>query len=180
MSYLEIIMLALALSVDACVVSFSYGAMPLKNPSKERSLIALFTGVFQAIMPIVGYYLTIPVSEYISPYAKIIVFLIFTFLGIKFIHEAFSTKRTEKVLSISVYCLLLIGIATSIDAFSAGISLNLFGNMILKPSLLIGFVTFVNSNIGFWAGRKLSKFPVTSMEIISGLIMTALGVKALI
>lgn len=179
MTYFEIIMLALALSADACTVSFSYGILPLENPAKERFMLASFTGIFQAIMPLVGYFLTSFAYNYISPYAGLIVFIIFVSLGIKFIYEGFS-KQEDKPLCISIGCLLLVGIATSIDAFSAGISLKLFGNGILKPALLIGTVTFINSNIGFWAGKKLSKLPLSIMGLCSGLIMIFLGVKAIL
>ena len=76
--------------------------------------------------------------------------------------------------------MFLIGIATSIDAFSAGISLSLYGNKILKPALLITFITFVNSLIGFWLGGKLKKFPTKSMEIFAGIVLIFLGIKAIL
>ena len=109
----------------------------------------------------------------------LIVFLIFTYLGVKFIKEAFEKKEKEN-LCIGLSCLFLIGIATSIDAFSAGISLSLYGNKILKPVLLITFITFVNSLIGFWLGGKLKKFPTKSMEIFAGIVLIFLGIKAIL
>ena len=77
-------------------------------------------------------------------------------------------------------CLLLIGIATSIDAFSAGISLALYGNHILKPALLITIITFINSLIGFTIGGKLKNLPTKSLEVIAGLVLIFLGIKAII
>ena len=128
-------------------------------------------------MPCLGYFLTGFVKECIEPYSKFIVFVIFVYLGIKFIKEAFEKDR-EKQLCIDLKCLILIGIATSIDAFSAGISLSLFGNRILKPSLLIAIVTFVNSALGFHIGGKLRHMPVRNLEISAGLVLIFLGIKA--
>ena len=179
MSYFSIFILALALSIDACVVSFSYGLKYDKERIKNALLLSSFTGVFQGIMPVVGYFLTNFDREYIYPYADLIVFLIFTYLGFKFIIEAFKPKK-EKTLCIDLKCLFLIGIATSIDAFSAGITLSLYGNHIIKPAILIAAVTFVNSNLGFFTGGKLKHLPSKYLEITAGILLLILGFKAVI
>ncbi len=179
MSYISIILLSLALSVDACVVSFSYGLKFEFQRVKNATLIALFTAAFQGVMPFIGYYLTSYVKAYIQPYASLIVFLIFMYLGVKFIIEAFE-KEKMKNLCIDIKCLFLIGIATSIDAFSAGISLSLFGNRILKPVLLISFITLCNSYLGFYAGGKLKYMPTRILEILAGVLLMLLAIKALL
>ena len=178
MSYISIILLAIALSIDACVVSFSYGLAFTENRFKNAIRLAACTGLFQGLMPVIGYYLTGFVKSFIEPYAGFIVFAIFTDLGVKFIKEAFE-KEKEKQLCIDLICLLLVGIATSIDAFSAGISLSLFGNRILKPAILIGVVTFINSLLGFGLGGKLKKFPTKWLEITAGCLLILLGLKSL-
>lgn len=178
MSYLEIFLLALALSVDACVVSFTYGLSFNQDRVKNALLLATFTGIFQGIMPCFGYFLTSIIKSYIAPYANIIVFIIFVFLGFKFIKEALN-KEKNKPCCIGIACLFLIGIATSIDAFSAGISLSLFGNHIFKPAILITLITFINSLLGFKIGGKLKNLPTTNLEIIAGVILIGLGLKAI-
>lgn len=178
MTYLEIFLLALALSVDACVVSFSYGLSFNQNRIKNSFLLATFTGIFQGLMPTVGFFLTSFIKSHIAPFANLIVFTIFIFLGAKFIKEAFDAEKT-KPCCIGITCLLLIGIATSIDAFSAGISLSLYGNHILKPALLITFITFINSILGFRLGGKLKNISTKNLEIGAGLILVTLGIKAL-
>ena len=177
MSYISIILLAIALSIDACVVSFSYGLIFTEKRVKNAMLLACCTGLFQGIMPAVGYFLTGFVKSYIEPFAAWIVFLIFTYLGVKFILEAFEREK-EKQLCIDLKCLLLVGVATSIDAFSAGISLSLFGNHILKPAVLIAFITFVNSSLGFYLGGRLKHLPTKGLEISAGVLLILLGVKA--
>lgn len=179
MTGLEIFLLALALSIDACVVSFSYGLTFNQDRFKTMILLASFTGIFQGAMPCIGYFLTQFVKDIIAPYANFIVFTIFVFLGIKFIKEAFQ-KNKNTPYCIGIGCLLLIGIATSIDAFSAGISLSLYGNKILFPALLITTITFINSALGFIIGGKFKQLPSMGMEICAGLILICLGIKAVI
>ncbi len=178
MSYIEIFLLALALSVDACVVSFSYGLVFNEKKLKNSMLLACSTGFFQGVMSVIGYFLTGFVKSFIEPFAGLIVFLIFTYLGVKFIIEAFE-KYKEKPLCIDAKCLLLVGIATSIDAFSAGISLSLFGNRILKPAILIALITFLNSSLGFYLGGKLKHLPTKPLEVSAGILLIALGLKSL-
>lgn len=178
MSHLEIFLLALALSIDACVVSFTYGLTFTQNRLKNAIALAVFTGTFQGLMPAIGYKITEFVKAFIEPYAEFIVFAIFMFLGIKFIKEAFDEKK--KPLCIALSCLLLIGIATSIDAFSAGISLSLYGNKILKPALLIALITFTNSALGFWIGGKLRNMPTKILEVFAGIVLILLACKAIL
>ncbi len=179
MSYIEIIMLSLALSADAFTVSFSYGLLPLEKPSKECLMLGIFTGFFQGLMSVIGYYLTLLALDYISPYSKYVVFGIFTILGIKFILESLYGNKSEKKLCISVFCLFMIGLATSIDAFTGGVSLKLCGNGILKPAFLIALVTFVNSIIGFNTGKNLKHINVKFMSVLAGMILVLLGLNAL-
>lgn len=178
MTYLEILFLALILSLDAFIVSFSYGLTFQSNRLKNSLLLALFTGGFQGVMPCLGYYLTSIVQSYISNYANIIIFLIFGYLGIKFILEAFQEKKS-KPKCIGIQCLILIGVATSIDAFSAGITLLLYENTIILPAFLITLITVLNSLLGYRLGYKLKKLPTKNIEIIAGLILVLLGIKAL-
>lgn len=179
MTHFEIILLAIALSIDACIVSFSFGLAFEENRTKNSLLLASFTGFFQGLMPCIGYYLTTFVKSFIEPYANIIVFTIFVFLGLKFIKEAMQ-KEKQTPLCIGITCLFLVGIATSIDAFSAGISLSLYGNRILKPALLITFITFINSCVGFWIGGKMKKLSTTYLEIFAGIILIGLGIRAIL
>ncbi len=179
MSYISILILAIALSIDSMVVSFSYGLVLTKDRFKSAILLAVFTGFFQGIMPTIGYFLTNGVKTNISPYANWIVFAIFAYLGLKFIIEAFSEDK-EKELFIGIKSLFIIGFATSIDAFSAGISLSLCGNNILKPALLITAITFINSLLGFYTGERLKYLPSKILLIIGGLLLIVLGLKALI
>lgn len=178
MSWVEVLLLAFALSIDACVVSFSYGIKGVQHPIKSALSLAVFTGGFQALMPFVGGVCTNCVRCYIEPYAKWIVFAIFLYLGINFIKESFENKNVSKDLSLTV--LFLIAVATSIDAFSAGISLCLKLDCIVLPVLLIGLITFVNSIIGFSIGRVFKHLNTKFLEILGGIILIVLALKVII
>lgn len=178
MHLIDILLLAFALSIDACVVSFSYGINQKKDIIKSSILLALFTGVFQGVMPLLGGVCTDCVRCYIQPFSKWIVFAIFLYLGINFIKESFEEKTTSKELSIAV--LFLIGVATSIDAFSVGIPLSLKCTSICLPVVIIGCVTFINSLIGFYSGRFFNHFNPKYLEILGGCILIALAIKVII
>lgn len=179
MSYISLLILAIALSVDASIVAFSYGIKYNSQRIKNSMLISSFTGIFQGLMPVGGYCFTELVRTFIEPYSNVIVFLIFTYLGIKFITEAILPKR-KKDLCIDLKCLILIGIATSIDAFSAGITLSLYNVSIIKSALLIALITFINANIGFYTGCKLKHLKTQNIEITAGIILIFLGIKSLL
>ena len=178
MSYSDIILLAIALSIDACVVSFAYGLCIEDKNKRSAFALALTTGFFQAFMPVIGYYFTDIVRTLIQPYAKWIVFLIFIYLGVNFIKEALE-KSERKNLCITPKSLLLIGIATSIDAFSAGISLSLTSSPMKFSIISIGLITFINSLLGYFAGHRLKSFKADYLQILGGVILIFLAVKNL-
>ena len=175
MSYVDIFMLALALSIDAFVVSFSYGLCIERRKRLNSFLLALTTGSFQAFMPVISYFFTGIIKTYIEPYSKITVFIIFAYLGINFIIEGLNKNKDNKKIDICVQSLLLIGIATSIDALSSGITLSLTNTSITISSITIGAVTFINSIIGYWLGYYLKNIKSRYFEIIGGIILLILA-----
>lgn len=180
MSYLDIFILAIALSIDACVVSFSNGLIFTHNQKKNSLILAFSVGFFQFLMPLIGGSFTGLVSKYVEPYSAWLVFAIFTILGLKFIKDAFKEKTQEKL--ICYFCfsyILTVSLATSIDALAAGVSMALFGIKILIPAIIIGIVTFINSLLGFWAGNFFKKFPTKNLEISGGIILILLAFKVL-
>jgi len=178
MNYVDIILLAIALSIDACVVSFAYGLVTHEKRVKTSLSLALATGLFQFIMPVIGFVGTNYVKEYLEPYAKWIVFIIFLYLGVNFIIESFQKEKKPKLLGIKE--ILLLSIATSIDAFSAGIYMSLCCNFICLPSIIIGVITFSDSILGFWIGSIFKKFKPQALEILGGIILIFLAIKAII
>ena len=100
-------------------------------------------------------------------------------LGIKFIYEAFQ-KKEDMICCIGLKCLIGMGIATSIDAMAAGVSLRLTNASLVLSVALIGFVSFIMSLIGFWSGNIFKKLPSKYLEIFGGIILIFLALKAIL
>lgn len=179
-SLLEVFILAVALSIDAMVMSFSQGLVFTVNKRKNSLILASSVGFFQFFMPIVGYFLAQNIYKYVHTFDRWIVFAIFMFLGIKFIKEAFDEKDCCEVKCLSVGCICFISFATSIDALGAGISLCFSKSEIFLPAVIIGIITFINSLIGFWGGYLFKHFPSKNLEILAGTILITLAIKSLL
>ena len=181
MSLIGIIFLAIALSIDASVVSFSQGLVFSKNKRRNSLFLAFFVGLFQALMPIIGWFIASGIYKYVESYDHWIAFGIFLCLGTKFINDAIRCEEKEECARtcISLQSLLLIAVATSIDALAAGATLYFLKVSIFIPAIIIGVITFINSLIGFWSGYVLKRFPSKWLEILAGIILIGLGIKAL-
>lgn len=180
MSNIDIFILAIALSIDACVVSFSNGLVFTHNKRINSFILAISVGFFQFLMPVIGYFLARSVNQYVEPYDHWIVFAIFVLLGAKFIKDAFNETKEEKLHCYFCFSyILLVSVATSIDALGAGVSIAFTGSKIIFPAIVIGLVTFINSLLGFWSGNFFKKFPTKNLEISGGLILIALAFKIL-
>ncbi|MBR1681031.1 manganese efflux pump [bacterium] len=178
MTLFSLILLAIALSIDACAVSFAHGLVLEQNRFKNSMLLGIFTGGFQALMPLIGYFVTQPMLKFIEPVGKWIVFAIFMYLGLKIIQEAFDNDK-EVPVCLSLKCLLFIAFATSIDALAAGVTLSLTSANICKSVILIGCTTFVFAFAGYWSGCCLKKISTKVLEVIAGLILIFLAIKSL-
>lgn len=179
MSSFEIILLAIALGVDCCVVSFSQGLVFTSNRRKNSFLLALTMGIFQGLMPAIGYVFANLINKYVETFSHWLVFAIFLILGVKFIFEAFQEKEEEKICCLGFACLMTMGLATSIDALAAGASLKFSETKLLLPALVIGTVSFLMSLFGFWFGNLFKNFPSKILEVSGGVILIILAVKAL-
>lgn len=179
MSLIEIILLAIALGIDCLVVSFSQGLVFTANRTKNSLALAVTMGLFQGLMPVIGYSGADVISSYVSKFADWLVFCIFLILGLKFIIEAFH-KKDETICCIGFKCMLSMGLATSIDALAAGASIKFSGVGLLIPAVIIGIVSFLMSLCGFWSGNCFKKFPSRILEISGGVILIILAVKSVI
>lgn len=180
MSILDILILAIALSIDACVVSFSNGLIFTQNKRVNSLILATSVGFFQFLMPVVGYFLAQSVNKYVEPYDHWIVFGIFVLLGAKFIKDAFKEEKEEQINCYLCFkYVLLISIATSIDALGAGVSIAFTKTPIWSTAIIIGIITFINSLLGFWGGYLFKKFPTRNLEISGGVILILLAFKVL-
>lgn len=180
MSIIDILILAIALSIDACVVSFSNGLIFTQNKRTNSLMLAFSVGFFQFLMPVIGFFAAQTVSKYVEPYDHWIVFGIFVLLGAKFIKDAFKAEKEEKIdCYLCFKYILLVSVATSIDALGAGVSIAFTKTNIWIPAVIIGVITFINSLLGFWSGYLFKKFPTKNLEITGGVILILLAFKVL-
>lgn len=178
MNFIDLILLGLALGVDCFVVSFSQRLIFKSEKVKNSFKLALTMGLFQGVMPVIGYIGTNSLYKYIVPYSKWIVFGIFLLLGLKFIVESFQPKEKE-VQCIGLKCLLGLGLATSIDALVSGASIRLTQTSLLISVMIIGIASFLMSIGGFYSGNFIKNIPSKYLEITGGLILVALAIKSL-
>ena len=180
MNLIELIFLAVALGIDCLVVSFSQGLCFFENKKRNTFALALTMGLFQGGMPLISYFLTGLVSSYLDSISSWIVFSIFMFLGIKFILEAGDSKKEAVKCTIGFKNLLLLGIATSIDALGAGVTLKFTATNIVEAVIIIGLASFIMSVSGFLIGCKFKKFPSEYLAVFGGLILMGLAIKAIL
>lgn len=179
MSFLTNFLLGLGLAMDAFAVSMSSGTTVRPFKISDAFKLAVFFGSFQALMPVLGWIGGSTVSSFVSDYAPWIAFGLLAFIGGKMIYEALYGDPDGKVNSLNYSVLLLLAVATSIDALAVGISFAFLGTPILEPVIIIGCVTFVTSFCGAVLGYRIGHFFENEVEILGGLILIGLGVKIL-
>ncbi len=181
MSFFEIVLLAIAMSIDAMLVCFSYGLFINSKRIKNSLLLSTFFGFFQFIMPLIGWGLSSFIYSYLQNISKWIVFVIFLVLGTKFLIESFEKNKDKcRVDCIALTCILMLAIATSIDALGAGVSLRFVNANILSVSIIIGFITFINSLLGFWITQIFKKMPARYIIVCGAMLLYYLAIKAII
>jgi putative Mn2+ efflux pump MntP len=175
----EIVILAFALSMDAFAVSIGLGS---KQCALWKGVIvktSLTFGLFQAFMPLVGYFGGVGLRAYINTFDHWIAFGLLVFIGIKMIHESFGQPIEEEYKSISNKTLLALGFATSIDAMAAGFSLGFIEVPIYISSAIIGVITIFMSGVGIYVGCHGAQWMESKAEIFGGIVLIGIGIKIL-
>ncbi len=181
MIFITIILLSFALAMDAFAVCISYGICNRNSKFRDAFRLAFHTALFQVLMPLLGYICGNLLGKFVSKYSPFIAFATLLIIGIKMIIESFNQKEEcERVDFSRGKALIFICIATSIDAFAAGISLALLGLPMYISLIFIGTITFVISFSGVYLGKFVGHFIEKWAEIFGGVILIIIGVKILI
>lgn len=184
MTTLEIWLLAISLAMDCFTVSVTSGITMRRICWRTIFVMSFFFGLFQAVMPLLGWICTSRFYHLIESFDHWIAFGLLAFLGIRMIKENFSNEDKHSFDPTLLKVVLALAIATSIDALAVGISFAFVGmttfSSILFPILIIGLVSFIMSVIGNLAGVYLGKRINLHMELWAGLILIGIGVKILI
>lgn len=182
MSVFEIVILGLALAMDAFAVTIS-NSFAYPKISRARSLsMSLAFGFFQFLMPVVGFVLGQLVSEFITQYAGFITFLILGFIGGKMIWDAFHEEEGEEASGqmLTVPVLLFQAVATSIDALAVGVSFAALEVNVLTSSGVIGITTALTCAVALIIGKRFGNALGEKATIIGGVVLILIGLKSLL
>ena len=175
---LEIIFLALALSMDAFAVAIGLGA---KRSAPGTALQAgIYFGVFQALMPLIGYLGGKSLLGWLDGYTHWLAFALLLAIGLKMLLEGFRDSPEKAIPTVTGRVLLLLAVATSIDALAAGFTLPLFPVNAYIACMLIGVITFVLSVLGVAIGRRSGTWLESKAELFGGTVLILLGFKFLL
>jgi putative Mn2+ efflux pump MntP len=181
MDYSTTILIAIGLAADAFAVSMTSGLL-IKHIKINKALkIALFFGIFQAIMPIIGYVTGLTFRDLISEIDHWIAFGLLSFIGGKMVYESQQEEGERKKFNpLDFYTLSFLAIATSIDALAAGLGFSLFEVSIVSTASIIGIITFTLSFIGVFLGHYFGNYLNDKVEIAGGIILIGIGIKLLL
>lgn len=180
MDPLSVLLMAVGLAMDAFAVAICKG-LAMKRPGIRQILIVgIWFGVFQALMPVIGYYLGSSFYSYIEDYDHWIAFILLALIGVNMIREAISDEEEGVDASTGFRTMLVLAVATSIDALAVGISLAMTGDDIMTSAVVIGVVTFLISASGVKIGSLFGDRFGKKAELVGGVILILIGLRVLL
>ena len=184
MGYLEIFLTGIALAMDAFAVSICKGIKMPKLRKSQIVIIAVFFGGFQMLMPLIGWLLGSQFVQYISKFDHWIAFALLAFIGVKMAIESFKHEEEDCCKcdsKLDLKELVVLAIATSIDALAVGITFALYPDINILPSIsIIGIVTFIICAGGVVIGHKFGAKFKSKAELLGGIVLVIIGLKLLI
>ena len=180
MTFLELFLIAIGLSMDAFSVSICKGLTTKKFSWPMALICGLWFGGFQVLMPIIGYYLGAQFQEMIEAYDHWIAFGLLFLIGANMIREAVWGKEEKQDGSLGFKTMFLLAIATSIDALAVGVSFACIRVKLWSSVIVIGLTTFAFSVLGVKIGNVFGSKYEKSAEIIGGIILILIGLKILL
>jgi putative Mn2+ efflux pump MntP len=181
MDFLSILLIALGLAMDAFAVALGVGTTRKHVWFRPGFRLSFHFGLFQFLMPVIGWTLGTTVVQFIASYDHWIAFGLLAYVGVRMIKESFgegdnqnSSDPTRKGM------LVMLAVATSIDAFAVGLSLAMLKIPILYPSIVIGVVAAAMTVVGLALGHQLGSKFGKRMELVGGLVLIGIGLRVLI
>ena len=181
MGIIELFILAVGLSMDACAVSICKGLATEKVKPKHMIITGLWFGGFQALMPLIGYFLGKSFEKYVTSFDHWITFILLGAIGFNMIKESFSKEESESDCDFGCKTMFLMAVATSIDALAVGITFALLPDVnIFAAVSFIGIITFTLSAIGVKLGSIFGGKYKSKAELAGGIILILMGSKILL
>lgn len=180
----SLILCAIALSMDAFAVAVCKGLSMQRVTPKKLLIVGLWFGAFQALMPTLGYLLASLFESYVAPYSCYIAFALLLLIGINMIKESLSKDDEEDMdESLHIKTMLLLAVATSIDALAVGVAYRLDGlsaPLFAFAAVSIGVITFLLSGVGVKVGNIFGTKYKSKAELCGGIVLCLLGLKILL
>lgn len=181
MDLLSLIFTGIGLAMDASAVSIAKGMSLPNEKNKNYALkLGLAFGIFQGLMPLIGYLAGSTFSGYIQSVDHWVAFILLALIGLNMIKESWEEKENEEVSDLPLKVILLLAIATSIDALAVGVSFAFLKVNIVLACSIIAIVTFILSFICVMVGKRLGSLFQKYAEIFGGIILMMIGAKILI
>ncbi|MEZ5357658.1 MAG: manganese efflux pump MntP family protein [Candidatus Zixiibacteriota bacterium] len=183
MLLIEIILIAIALAMDAFTVAMAVGLhLSCEGCVTPRQYFRLgfHFGLFQFLMPVIGWLAGTTISHYIETFDHWVAFVLLAYIGIKLIREGGSAEEYNKADPTKGASLILLSVATSIDALAMGLSLAILGAEIIYPSIIIGLVACLFTLVGMKLGNKIGARWRSRVAWLGGLILIGIGLKIVV
>lgn len=181
MELFTVLLIAVGLSMDAFAAAMAHGCVVKQCRFRNATVMALFFGGFQAVMPVIGWAAGIGFKGFISNVDHWVALVLLSIVGMKMIYSALVKRDDEPFkCSLGLRMLVVLAVATSIDALVVGITFSLLDILIIRTVLIIGAVTFAISFVGFYIGAACGRLFGNKIEILGGLILIGIGVKILL
>ena len=181
MNFIELLFIAAALSMDAFAVSIACGLSASKIPFKNMAAVALSFGIFQALMPVIGWNLSEFAYEQIKAYDHWTAFFLLFAVGAKMVWDSLRGHGGKKCFAfpLNLKALFALSVATSLDALAVGVSFSCLRLPIIFPALTIGITTFLFCLSGIMFGKGIGRNADSKFTLAGGIILILIGVKIL-
>lgn len=180
MEIYEILLIGIGLAMDAFAVSICKGLSMKKMNWKNAIIIALYFGVFQALMPLIGYFLGMTFESIVTTFDHWVAFALLTLIGGGMIKESFDDEDDKKNDKVDFKTMVVLAIATSIDALAIGITFAFFDVNIVLAVSIIGIITVIISVLGVKIGNRFGDKYQNKAQLMGGIILVLLGFKILL
>ena len=180
MNLIEVIGIGIGLAMDAFAVSVCKGLSMKKMNWKNAIIIALYFGIFQAVMPIIGYFLGTTLSGFVENVDHWIAFILLAIIGGNMIKDSADEEIEKRNDRVDFKTMILLAIATSIDALVVGITFSFFKTNIALSVGIVGIITFILSIIGVKIGNRFGDKFQNKAEITGGIFLIIIGLKILL
>ena len=183
MDFFTVVIIGIGLAMDCFAVALARGSQPGIDKARLALLFAIVFGLFQAGMTLIGWAAGSLFIDVIAPYDHWIAFIILLIIGVKMIVEGFKDKQEEENRPTNfrqITWVLLLAVATSLDALAIGLGFAFLNTDIIVPSLVIGLIAGLFAIAGVFLGTRLEKILGNKIEVLGGIILVGIGIKVLL